>query len=233
MRRCTIGFLFSWALLLPNVGNAQQPAVTAQSAEWQTQNETIVVNGLVYHPTRETRFFDPQIMTQTGVYLGVPVYADVTLEPHSVLYVPVSRTMMRGYERRREGELAGTTGSRVPAFPVEIRSGSATAGEERMVTVPDSVGTGGLAPLPEPAVPRRSPTRVESVPRPRANDGIWLEYGGERWYSDGPAVVFDDRRFVQIGEYRGFPVYRDNDRGAEEIWVRVVVDGPVAPYTKR
>jgi hypothetical protein len=223
-------------LALPNVGRAQPP-VTAATADWQVNNEPILVNGVVYHPTRETRFFDPRIMTQTGVYEFVPVYADVTLEPHSVVYVPISRMMMRGYERRRDGELAGTQGSRVPAFPVEIASGVPVT-DDRMVTMPAAVATRGsladLRPLPMISdIPRPERTGVESIPLPRSNDGIWLEYAGQRWYADGPAVEYDDARFIQIGEYRGFPVYRDKARGAEEIWVRVDVNGPVAPYAKR
>lgn len=235
MRGSTVGAVLCMALLMPKVGNAQ-PTVTAQSADWQISSQPIVVDGLVYYPTRETRFFDKEIMTQTGVYLGVPVYADVTLEPYSVLYVPLSRMMMRGYERRRDGELAGTTGSRVPSFPVDIRTDAES--EARTFTIPGAAGTGGTLPAPgasvfTPDVPRVTRTRMESIPRPRGNDGIWVEYAGERWYSDGPAVVFDAQRFHQIGVYRGFPVYRDAERGAEEIWVRVVADGPVAPYTKR
>jgi hypothetical protein len=180
----------------------------------------------------------------------VPVYADVTLEPHSVIYLPVGRSMMRGYERRRDGELAGTTGSRMPAFPVEIPSPLTAAAEPRELT-PEALAAGGSVAavgtagsvLPAPAresaaaaptnVPRPSRTPIESIPRPRDIDGVWVEYAGSRWYADGPATVFDDDRFVQIGVYRGFPVYRDKKRGAEEIWVRVVADGPVAPYAKR
>lgn len=232
MQGVTAGSLLLMVLLVPSLGSAQ-PSRTAQAAEWQVLNEPILVNGLVYYPTMETRFFDRQIMTQTGVYLGVPVYADVTLEPHSVIYVPVSRGLMRGYERRREGELAGTQGSRVPYFPVEIPSGIA-APEPRTVTNPRAVGTSGAAPpAPSGDTPRPAATRIASIPLPRGDDGIWLEYAGARWYSDGPAVVFDEARFRQVGVYRGFPVYRDRASGAGEIWVRVVADGPVAPYTKR
>ena len=61
-------------------------------------------------------------MMQQGVYQGVPIYADVTLQPFSVVYVPITRSTMRAYERKREGDLAGTTGSRTPSFPVEIAS---------------------------------------------------------------------------------------------------------------
>ena len=43
---------------------------------WQVSNEPILVQGLIYLPTREYRMFDGQVMTQIGVYQGVPVYAD-------------------------------------------------------------------------------------------------------------------------------------------------------------
>jgi hypothetical protein len=239
------------ALLLPNVGSAQvyqwktpAPPVTAQYEAWQFNDEPIIVNGLIYYPTRETRFFDGEIMSQVGVYRRVPVYADVTLEPHSVIYLPIGRQMMRGYERRREGELAGTTGSRMPAFPVDVASPLTTTPRDLRPEALGPIGTVGAAiptPAPELAietkepanVPRPAPTRVESIPRPRDNDGVWLEYAGTRWYSDGPAAVFDANRFIEIGNYRGFPVYRDKNRGADEIWVRVVPGGPVAPYAKR
>jgi hypothetical protein len=238
------------ALLLPHSGSAQvyqfktpPPPVSAQYEAWQFNDEPLIVNGLIYYPTRETRFFDGEIMAQVAVFRRVPVYADVTLEPHSVIYIPVGRQMMRGYERRREGELAGTTGSRTPAFPVDVLSSAATPRALR----PDSpaiVATAGSS-IPAPArdsaapgdhgpdVPKPVRTHIESIPRPQGNDGVWLEYAGTRWYADGSAAVFDPNRFVQIGIYRGFPVYRDKDRGPEEIWVRVVADGPVAPYSKR
>src|SRR5262245_1715123 len=154
-----------------------QPTVTAQSSDWQVNSEPIFVNGLVYYPTRGTRFFDREIMAQVGVYQSVPVYADVTLEPHSVIYVPVGRQMMRAYERRREGELAGTSGSRVPSFPVEIKSGT-NRPEDRTVTVGTPVGTGGTvaSPFSPTDVPRSTRTHVESIPPPRSNQGIWVEY---------------------------------------------------------
>ena len=254
MKRFLTAGVLTLAVLLPKVGSAQAyqfktppPPVTAQYEAWQFSDEPIIVNGLIYYPTRETRFFDGEIMSQVGVYRRVPVYADVTLEPHSVIYLPVGRQMMRGYERRRDGELAGTTGSRMPAFPVEIPSPLTSAAEARELA-PEALGSaaavgtaGSFPPMParESAaaaptnVPRPPRTRIESIPPPRDNDGVWVEYAGSRWYADGPATVFDDDRFVQIGLYRGFPVYRDKKRGAEEIWVRVVADGPVAPYAKR
>ena len=238
--------LGSMALLLSTVADAQvyqwrtpAPPVTAQYAEWQFNNEPLIVNSVLYQPTRETRFFDGEIMVQVGVYRSVPVYADVTLEPHSVVYLPVGRSPMRGYERRRDGELAGTQGSRVPAFPVDIPTSSgpvpAPIPSPSMIAVP--------IPAPEPPLTRdltsaprtarSAPMHIESIPGPSRPNGVWLLYDGARWYSRGPATIFIPDRFTQVGEYRGFPVYRENNGRPDEIWVAVVKDGPVAPYARR
>src|SRR6267378_4822173 len=103
------------AVLFPKVGNAQvyqfrtpPPEVTASNAAWQVNSEPIIIQGLILYPTREYRQFDGQVMAQVGIYQGVPVYADTTLEPYSELYVPVGRSGVRVYERKRERELAGT-----------------------------------------------------------------------------------------------------------------------------
>src|SRR5690242_12666863 len=111
MMRRVLLIALSMVALLPKAGNAQP----------------ITVNGLAYYPTSETRFFDGRIMAQVDVLQSSPVYSDVTLEPYSVVYVPISRYLVRAYERRRAGELAGTEGSRVPAFPVDIPSSSASS----------------------------------------------------------------------------------------------------------
>ena len=49
-----------------------------------------------------------------------PTKADTTLEPFSIVLVPISRGLMQPYERLRRGHLAGTTGSRPPALPVQV-----------------------------------------------------------------------------------------------------------------
>jgi hypothetical protein len=216
------------ALALPKTGNAQlspggtpPPQVTASDAAWQFNSEPMLFAGLVFYPTRETRFFDPMTMTQVGVYRGVPIYADVTKQPYSVTYVPIGRGLMRAYEINPRRDIAAdSTASRGAGVPVAT-SGAAIPPPMPMSTV--------AAPPAAPAF-----THVESIPAPRSNDGVWLEYDGRRWYSDGPAAVFSPERFAKIGEYRGFAVYRDRLREAPgEIWVEVVQDGPVAPYTTR
>ncbi len=221
--------------LLPIVGNAQvyrfatpPPQTTAAAAPWQIASQPITINGIVYVPTALVRQFDGNVMTEVGVFDGVPVYADVTLEPFSVVYVPVAHGM-RTYERPRAGDIAGTTGSQAPMLPV---SPVLAPAEER------PVGTGGtvtMATAAAPDIPSRSMrTRVESVPQPRATDGVWIQYDGAKWYSDGAAAPYSPERFVQIGSYHGFPVYRERGaRRPHDIWVTVVQDGPVAPYAQR
>jgi len=149
---------------------------------------------------------------------------------------------MRQYERAREGELAGTTGSQTPTLPVQPES--AVRPEEPAVPV----GTTGVVPnsgpeairptgnastaAPAPSVPRVTPMHVETIPPPRETDGVWIRYNGVKWYSDGEAVPFSPARFTRIGTYRGFPVYHERTNG-RDIWVAVVQDGPLAPYARR
>jgi hypothetical protein len=225
----------------PQLGRAQAfqfrspaPEVTAATAAWQVSSEPILVQGLVYRPTRDYRPFDAQVMTQVGVYQGVPVYADATLEPYSVAYVPVGAQRMRAYERVRDRELAGTTGSRAPAFPV--RSPGSPAAEERPVgtagtIVPSAVGPMEVAAAPTAVLPTR--TSVESIPRPRETSGIWLYFSGSRYYAAGASVPFSPDRFTEIGQHQGFPVYRDANGNPNQIWIPVVKGGPVAPYARR
>jgi len=227
--------------VMPRNGNAQvyqfatpPPQVTATSAWWQIESVPIQFDGIVYAPTALVRPFDGNVMTQVGAFAGVPVYADATLEPFSVLYVPVARGM-RTYERRRSGEMAGTEGSRTPMTPIDPTSAIAESDVPPAVTSPAPVATTGAVPAELVDVPKATTVRphVETVPRPRATDGVWIRYDGAKWYSDGEAVPYIPDRFTQIGTYHGFPVYRERDRGSRDIWVAVVQDGPVAPYARR
>jgi hypothetical protein len=232
--------------------------MTAASAEWQITGEPIFYDGNFYYPTGPTVFFDGQVMTRTGVYKGVPLYQDRTLEPYSVVFVPIGGMLMRPYERRRAGELAGTTGSRTPSFPieheVEVSAASGMIGiqippvqgtlaavvpyVEGQPTAVAPVGSGQLPTAPSAAMqagatPEAAPfTRIESIPPPTANRGVWVEFEGARWYSAGPAVPYDDDRFVPSGDIDGFPVYRLKNGAADEIYVAVTIDGPVAPYRR-
>jgi len=179
---------------------------------------------------------------------------------------------MRAYERRRDGALASTSASRVPSFPIIVRTepapgqridetAAAVGGDRRIgygafpdttrgagagsaFNAADRLGATAAAPDLRPApvaaatntadrdvAPR---TMMQSIPQPITNNGIWLEFDNARWYAVGPATAFSPERFEPLGEYRGFPVYRDKTRADGTIWVSVVKDGPaVAPYAKR
>jgi hypothetical protein len=246
MRRFWFGFVLTVAVLLPNIGSAQvyqfrtpPPEVSAAAAPWQINSEPVMVGGLTYYPTRGFRLFDGQVMAQTGKVDGVPVYADTTIELYSELYVPLGSGRMRVYERRREQELAGTTGSHAPTFPVA--SPSVPPPSERLVGTERAVGTGGSTvprAVSDSAVlsirPRRQRTSiVTAATHADVATGIWLDFNGARWYSSGPAVSFSPDRFEPMGEYHGFPVYRDKVSGGDEVWVSAVKDGPLAPYRKQ
>jgi hypothetical protein len=246
MRDYPFGLVLTMAMLLPIVGNAQvyqfltpPPDISAAAAEWQIDSEPIVVGGLTYYPTRGFRLFDGHVMAQTGLFEGIPVYSDTTIEPYAELYVPVGDGRMRVYERRREGELAGTTGSQVPTFPVDSpyrwRRRERVAPTSKMIhhDQPRAPWTSDKRIPAEPRQPRHT-SILTGVPLSGGPNGVWLEFDGARWYSDGSAVPFSIDRFEPIGDYRGFPVYRDRmSQTAERLWVPVVKDGPVAPYRKK
>src|SRR5215471_1800923 len=88
------------AVLMPKVIKAQvyqfatpPPQVTATAAPWQVDSAAIVFQGIVYHPTSFVRPFDGNVMVQLGAFDGIPVYGDKTMEPYSILYVPIARGM--------------------------------------------------------------------------------------------------------------------------------------------
>ena len=256
MRARTMTAVLFLVTLVPNVGNAQvyafatpPPQVTASTARWQLQSVPIEFEGIVYQPTAFVRPFDRNVMTQVGLFDGVPLYADATLEPFSVVFVPVARGM-RQYERERVGALAGTTGSRTPAAPVQPQSTIGAPEATVGVATPAVAGTAGMTIAaartlppsartlpPSHAAAAATPTgraAVETAVSPGAGNGVWIRYDATTWYSNGEAVPFTPERFTRIGSYRQFPVYRER-RGdnARVIWVAVVQDGPVAPYAKR
>jgi hypothetical protein len=212
------------------------PAVTAENEAWFQSGEPIMFLDSYYYRAGAQVFLNRYQMVQTGSYRGIPVYADTTQDPYNVIYVPVGHGLLQPYERRRTGELAGTTGSRAPSFPTSIAAegyidrsapavtSSPTISEESVV--PDVVPMTGRS-IAE--APREAPG---SVPRPKGINGVWVTVDGKKWFSDGKAVKLD-QSFTKAGTYHGFPVYRqDNDR--DTIFVPTA-DGMVAPYstTKR
>jgi len=215
------------------------PLVTAKNADWFRAGEPITFSGSFFYPVGPKRFFDGRVMAPVGSYRGIPLYVDSTLEPFSLVLVPAGDNLMQRYERRRIEEIAGTTGSRLPGFPV------ATSGEiDRRFEPP--VGP-GESEIPLPALPQMmgrdlpvsAPTtgpRPASAPRPAkprpGPKGIWIQYAGGRWTPAGPAVAYRQDEFVRVGDYRGYSVYARSERDAADLVFLPTAPGMIAPYRR-
>src|SRR4051812_24518450 len=104
--------------LLPAAAGAQvvwqptpPPLVTAENTSWYNAGSPVEWNGDLYYPAGAIQHFNRYQMVRSGAFQGIPLYTDTTLQPNSILFVPLSGERMQPYERMRTGELAGTTGS--------------------------------------------------------------------------------------------------------------------------
>jgi hypothetical protein len=243
------------------------PAVTAETSEWYRSGEPVMFAGNFYYRAGAPLHFNGSEMVRTGTYEGVPLYSRTTIEPYSLVYVPLAGGIMQPYERRRDGQLAGTVGSYTPSFPVatsrDIMIGApaavpmAEAPAPPMLEKPEAIGS---APRPAPAPPTFAPMSTTANPpltlsatgtaseatrpirlmpqpivrRADAQNGVFVEYDGARWFSSGPPAALDPTRFTRIGEVHGFPVYSARDGKPSTIYMPVARDvDVVAPYTKR
>jgi hypothetical protein len=225
----------------------EPPIVTAQNDAWYRLRQPVLFAGDSYYPAGATVFFNGNVMVRTGHYNGVPLYADTTLEPYSILFVPIGGGLMQPYERLRQGELAGTAGSRTPSFPVRttpearavpVAAAAPTSAPATVATVPGepgAVGTAGRLSAPvsvgnggtTPAA-RRNSGGLLSARRAESNDGIWLYFMGEKWISAGSAVPLRASEFVIVGEHGGFPVYAR--KGLDEERIYLPSAGGIVPF---
>src|SRR5215471_14229567 len=178
---------------------AEPPLGGAGDEPWFRARDPIAWNGDVYFPAGAPQAFNRFQMVRAGWYRGVPVYVDATLEPNSAVFVPRGGGWMQRYERRRteisgalgvtpEGFIAQTAPPPVAAQPFDI-GGSVT----------------GTAPSSPPVVTVTNSPSPEA--RPKGLNGVWITFGGRRWVSSGKGVERTSD-FMQIGEFRGTPVYR-------------------------
>ena len=231
------------------------PLVTAANESWFVQREPIAIAGDLYYPAGAAVFFSGYTMVRSGHYNGVPVYTDATLEPYSVIFVPISRGMLQPYERRRAGALAGTTGSRLPSFPVRVLPdagdalygmgiGMAAAAPTALPQPPGAISVYTPPPMTLPASLPAVTTTAAAPPRatapaftrgfttltpPESNDGVWLQFRGERWIHEGRSVPYAPASFVQVGDYAGFPVYARQGLQEDAIYLPTR-EGQIARY---
>ena len=223
------------------------PVVTAENDSWYRLREPLMFAGDLYYPVGAQVFFDRDVMVRTGHYNGVPLYADTTLEPYSIVFVPVGRGVMQPYERLRSGDLAGTSGSRASSFPG--RTDRTPSG------IPAAAGSPSNPPLPIGAVSIYTPdgtaipaagrviegpaaaslaapavTPVAARPRkPLSRASIWIEFRGQRWVNAGPSVAAESLSLVQTGVHAGFPVFKLQGVDDERIFVPMG-SGLVSPF---
>jgi hypothetical protein len=237
------------------------PTVTAENEPWFHAREPIVFAGNLYYPGGPQLFFNRSEMMRTGFYRGIPLYVRTTLEPYSIVFVPLPGGLMQPYERRRTGELAGTVGSVTPSFPVGTpyrpaedftqypqAAGPPTGLSSSLLTYRAGVTSmlgdfttlpGATSTEPEAAVARQGvaepPRHVVIGEKPEGLNGVYIEYSGRRWFSSGPAIPFDPRTMTRVGAYNGFDVYAIEGRNSQTIYVPVTKSIPalVAPYSLR
>src|SRR5688572_14287439 len=232
------------------------PLVTAENTTWFQAGEPIIWNGDYYYPAGAVQGFDQYQMVRAGSYRGIPLYTDTTLEPYSIVFVPLNGARMQPYERRRAGALAGTTGSRAPSLPTTI--GAEGLGPiamqqaqgpwdfARAYDVATAVDpTAAPPPLPEAVIPAvgpapvgtagidRGPARpLTTVLPPTGLNAIWVEFGGHRWYGEGKSIAYDASKLDEVGSYRGWTVYAIKEDPTRTIYIPSI-PGRLAPYTRK
>ena len=142
---------------------AEPPAVSAESQGWYMSGEPITDAGNLYYPAGPRVFFNGNEMVPSGSYLGVALYTRTTIEPYSVVFVPLSGGLLQPYERRRTGELAGTVGSSAPSFPVSVAS-EAPASQGIGATVQAPYSPTVFAPVLGPAAAAAPAPAAATVP---------------------------------------------------------------------
>ncbi len=232
------------------------PTVTAENESWYLSGGPMAYGGSIYYPAGAAIHFVRDEMVPTGTFGKIPVFVRTTQEPGSVIYVPLAGGVMRPYERRRTGDLAGTTGSSAPSFVVALPSEAAVPTPPAATPPPDVAMTATASPagsstiqsapsLPPPAsavvgttgrVVQTPParTRVQTVQRPVGVNAVFIQFQGARWYAVGPAVEFSADRFTPIGEHRGFNVFEEKGKPGT-IYLSLLNGGAglIAPYKTR
>ena len=245
-------------VLVPTAGWAQAtwrptppPAVTAENEGWYLNGDPLTFAGNIYFPTGPLVHFDANQMVRSGDFRGIPLYSLTTIEPYSKVFVPLTSGLMKPYERRRAGDVAGTAGSSTPSFPVvnphDPREEAAVYAPLQAAAPPmlseSLYGTAPVQPVAPPAIVAPEPIATTgaapyplgplvSARKPEGLNGIYIDYADRRWLLSGAAVELDSTRFRRVGEYRGFPVYRKGD-DERTIYVTVAHNARelLAPYS--
>lgn len=214
-----LGFVLAVPLAAAAQLSTPQPGVTAESESWYLNGTPINFAGTIYYPSGPVVHFNRNEMVFTGLFERVPVFKRTTQEPGSVVYVPLAGGLMKPYERRRSGDLAGTVGSAAPSFPVVLPAADVTGGTgpdffgRTTAVIPRPVGTAGfLYGVAEPDYrPVPVATMDTSVPSPVGTAGLSPAALSTPLLSSAPARIETAQRpagvngvFVEFANTRWF-----------------------------
>jgi hypothetical protein len=207
------------------------PTVTAENEPWYLKGEAITYAGHLYYPSGAEVFFNPNEMIRSGFFMGIPLYTRTTIEPYSVVYVPLPNGRMQPYARPRTEELTGTAASLPSAElprpaatvpPSGLPLQAAGPPSQTVLTVPVQIPRpavveptaplGSLtSPVPATATSGRSGMQVPECSCPEAPVSIYIEYEGERWYALGAPLPLDPSTQLKVGTYHGFDVWTNRE----------------------
>src|SRR5262245_39576901 len=238
-----------------NLQPTQPPTVTADNEPWYQMREPVIFAGEYYFPAGPAIHFLANEMVPSGLFRGVPLYSRTTIEPYSVVFVPIAGGMMQPYERRRTGDLVGTTGSSAPSLPVDMSptpesprwiqaAGPPVVSSQPIVEPPEGTYAADLLNRSRESAKasyastgmlgRVSPSRRNTAPKVDTSKGIYVEFQNERWYSSARPQSLDRRSLKQIGEMNGFPVFTARGSKGSTIYIPVSKDADAyAAYSKR
>ena len=260
-RACSILFTLALGILATNTVRGQvviqptaSPTVTAENEPWYLNGEPVTHAGSLYYPAGPRVYFNANEMVRSGFHMGIPLYTRTTIEPYSVVYLPVGPGVMQPYERPRIGSLAETSGSLPSALrpmpnpqananydpfagPILQAAGSAsqtTTVIPLYIPLPAAIATTGSSPDRSADTNRVGADRAPAVWRPmhtriggtpQGSNSIFIEFEGERWYKAGAAEPIDPSAMSRIGTYAGVPVWTAPGRDPAIIYVPVTQRG--------
>jgi hypothetical protein len=187
------------------------PIVTAESTTWFQSGEPVTWDGNVFVAAGAMRPFNGNVMVRSGVFRGIPLYTDATLEANTVVLVPMPGGWMQPYERRaiavelQTRQAAGPPSlgpalvlTQAAAEPLQLTP--IAVADATRATPPGPVGTSGRT----IATPVRPVTTV--VPPTGANT-IWVNFDGRKWYAAKRSIRYEASELNEIGTYQGWTVY--------------------------
>jgi hypothetical protein len=231
------------------------PTVTADNETWYQTREPVIFAGEYFFPAGPAIHFLPNEMVPSGLFHGVPLYSRTTIEPYSVVFVPIAGGMMQPYERRRTGDLVGTTGSSAPSLPVDMSpmpdsprriqaAGPPVVSSQPVAEPPEgtyaadllnrSRGTTNVATASTAMLGKVSPPPSAKARKVDTSKGIFVEFQHERWYSAARPQSLDPRSLKQVGEMNGFPVFTARGSNGATIYIPISKDADAyAAYSRR